>query len=100
MTVTNQELRKKSRVQDIIKTIKSKKWRWAGHLARRHDNRWACKTTNWTPRIWTRKRGRQNRKWRDELSTYWVIAWQQTAQNRVRWRLGEEAFLLQWSETG
>ena len=44
--VTNEDLKKKSRVQDIIKTIKSKKWRWAGHLARRHDNRWACKTTN------------------------------------------------------
>ena len=55
----NEDLRNKSGVRDIIKTIKSKKWRSAGHLARRHDNRRACKTTNWTPRNWTRKRGRQ-----------------------------------------
>ncbi len=48
--VKNVDLRKNSRVRDIVKTIKSKKGRWAGHLARRYDNRWACKTTNWTPR--------------------------------------------------
>ena len=98
--VTNEDLREKSGVQDIIKTIKSKKWRWAGHLARRYDNRWTCKTTNWTPRNQTRKRGRQNRRWRDELRTYNGIAWQQTAQDRVKWKIGEEAFLLQWSEIG
>ena len=28
----------------------------------------------------------------------WGNAWQQTALDTVRWRVGEEAFLLQWSE--
>ncbi len=44
--MTNENLRNKSRVENINKTIKSKKWRWAGNLARRYDNRWAGKTTN------------------------------------------------------
>ena len=29
---------------------------------------------------------------------YRSIAWQQTAQDKVKWRIGEEAFLLQWNE--
>ena len=31
----NESLRKKTKVQDIIQTIKTFKWRWAGHLARK-----------------------------------------------------------------
>ena len=39
-------------------------------------------------------------RWRDELSTNRGINWQKTAQDKVKWRNGEEAFLLQWSEIG
>ena len=28
------------------------------------------------------------------------IAWQRTAQDRVQWRTGGKAFLLQWSKIG
>ena len=98
--LTNIDLRQKSGVQDIILTIKSKKWRWAGHLARRHDNRWTHKTTVWTPRHLTRKRGRQSRRWRDDLTAQNGIVWQRIAQDRSKWKIGEEAFLLQCSEVG
>ena len=30
--------------------IKEQKWRWAGHVARRDDNRWNKRLTDWTPR--------------------------------------------------
>ena len=32
--------------------LKSKKWTWAGHLARRQDDRWTHKLTDWTPRAY------------------------------------------------
>ena len=34
----------------IMETISKLKWEWAGHVDRRTDNRWATRTTFWTPR--------------------------------------------------
>ena len=98
--VTNTDLRKKTEVRDIILEIKSKKWRWAGHLARREDNRWTHKLTDWIPRSFTRGRGRPNRRWLDDIKEYGKVTWKRTAQDRVKWKIDEEAFLLQWSEIG
>ena len=42
-------IRKKTRVRDIIQFIKQQKWRWAGHVARREDNRWSKRLTDWCP---------------------------------------------------
>ena len=96
--VTNQNLRLKTNVRDIIMEIKIKKWRWAGHLARCQDNRWTQRLTNWTPRTYIRRRGRQCRRWTDELRNHAGVTWQRKAQDRQRWKIDEEAFLLQWSE--
>ena len=98
--VRNQDLRNKTRVKDILQEIKSKKWRWAGHLARRKDDRWTHKLTDWTPRAHTRSRGRQCKRWIDEIREYGGITWTRTAQDRAKWKIDEEAFLLQWSEIG
>ncbi len=32
--------REQTKVEDILVTIKNKKWTWAGHVMRRRDNRW------------------------------------------------------------
>ena len=37
--VRNSEIRNKTKVKDIIEKIKEAKWRRAGHVARRDDNR-------------------------------------------------------------
>ena len=76
--VSNQDLRKNTEVQDIIQEIKSKKWRWAGHLARRQDDRWTHKRTL----AYTRGRGRQSR-WMDDIEENGSITWKRTAQDRV-----------------
>ena len=39
----NEWIRTQTKVEDVIKTAKKMKWRWAGHIARRTDGRW---TTN------------------------------------------------------
>ena len=47
--------------------IKELTWRWAGHVARREDNRWNKRLTDWTPREGKRDRIRPDRRWRDEI---------------------------------
>ena len=36
--IRSTELRRKTKVEDIILRIKKSKWRWAGHTARQNDN--------------------------------------------------------------
>ena len=38
-------IREQTKVEDILMTIKKKKWTWAGHVMRRTDNRWTTKVT-------------------------------------------------------
>ena len=49
---------KKTKVRDIMEIISKLKWNWAGHVARRTDNRRTTCITFWTPRGHTRNRGR------------------------------------------
>jgi len=37
--VRNEEIRKRTRVDDTIECIAKQKWKWAGHIARTNDNR-------------------------------------------------------------
>ena len=36
-------VREQTGVKDIIVEIKKKEWTWAGHVARKQDNRWPLK---------------------------------------------------------
>ena len=73
-------------------------WRWAGHVARFQDDRWTKRLTEWRPRSGTRKRGRQKRRWRDDLTNYIGITWTRQAQDRRRWQLLEEGYIQQWMQ--
>ena len=44
-------------VEDILSTIKRKKWLWARHIMRRRDNRWMDRVTKWQPSNGKKKRG-------------------------------------------
>ena len=39
------EIRKRTRVQDIVQFVLKQKWKWAGRVARLDDNRWTQKVT-------------------------------------------------------
>ena len=56
--VRNTEIREKTRLKDIGGAIIEIKWRWAGHLMRRNDGRWAKRIVEWRPRDGWRGRGR------------------------------------------
>ncbi len=67
----------------------------AGHIARLTDNRWTLRSKEWQPRTGKKRRGRQKRRWRDELTSYRGAAWMQVAQDRRKWKMLEEGFILQ-----
>ena len=43
--VSYTEIRKRTRVQDIVQFVLKQKWKWAGHVARLDDNRWTQTVT-------------------------------------------------------
>ncbi|CAH2235186.1 jg16174 [Pararge aegeria aegeria] len=48
--ITNEEIRRRTRVTDIAQRVAKLKWKWAGHIARRTDGRWGSKVLEWRPR--------------------------------------------------
>ena len=72
-------------VADIIDRIHKTKHRWAGHVARLIDNRWTIKTTEWTPRNYSRKPGRPKTRWRDDLVNEIDPTWSRLARDRNLW---------------
>ena len=45
--IRNTDIRRRTRVTDIARKICKLKWQWAGHIARRTDNRWGRKVLEW-----------------------------------------------------
>ena len=68
--VKHTEIGQQTKVKDIIEKIKETKLRWAGHVARCQDNRWKKNLTEWQPRNGKGRRGRQKRRWSDDIITY------------------------------
>ena len=69
--------------------------RWAGHLIRREDNRWTKRLTEWQPRNGKRCRGRQKRRWRDDITSYIGSTWTRMAKDRRWWQNHEEGYIQQ-----
>lgn len=84
--VTNVELRRKTKMQDVARQAWSLKWKWGGHAARLQQDRWAYVTTMWDPRIGKRSRGRPRRRWSDDFTRTLGAKWSRTARDRIKWR--------------
>ena len=84
--ISNKVLREKSKVKDIVDAIYEAKNRWAGHIARRSDNRWTKRITEWRPYNYTRHRGRPAVRWSDPLTKLHGTTWLRKAQDRNKWR--------------
>ena len=92
-------IRKQSGVTDIIRSIGESKHRWVGHVARRHDNRWTIRVTEWILRGNKRLRGRPRTRWCDDLIQYVGPTWSHISRDRKLWRACREGFLLRERET-
>lgn len=87
----NINIRKKTKVQDVTLKIKRLKWKWVGHMIRGKD-KWSKMVTQWYPREGKRKRGRQQKRWDDDIRQVAGITWSRVARERREWRRLEEAF--------
>ena len=74
------------------------KWKWAGHVARLNDNRWTKRITDWQPRYGKRSRGRQMKRWRDDIVQMKGITWGRDARQRDDWRRDAEGYIRQWMD--
>ena len=61
--IRNEEIRRRTNVTDIALRVSKLKWQWAGHIARRTDNRWGRKVLEWQPRAGRCSVGRPPTRW-------------------------------------
>ncbi|KAI8421195.1 hypothetical protein MSG28_008264 [Choristoneura fumiferana] len=66
--IRNTEIRRRTKVTDMAGKICKLKWKWAGHIARRTDNRWGTKVLEWRPRTGRRSVGRPPTRWTDDIA--------------------------------
>ena len=53
---TNEWIRRKTKVCDIMHFIRAREWTWAGHIGCIQDNSWASQVTDWRPMDGSRPR--------------------------------------------
>ncbi|CAJ0919897.1 unnamed protein product, partial [Mesorhabditis belari] len=57
------DMRQLSELRDPVEVIERKRFRWAGHVARRTDDRWTIRIIEWLPRDQKRPIGRPATRW-------------------------------------
>ena len=85
-----------NKIKDWADEQKRRKWRWAGHIARRKDGRWATSLLDWIPHLGRRAQGRPLTRWEDVISKFVKKhgqKWQNAAQDRRWWDNMTEDFV-------
>ncbi|XP_073991865.1 uncharacterized protein [Rhodnius prolixus] len=91
------EIRKKTLLTDLVVAAKKLKWNWAGHISRLEGDRWTKVCTEWCPANRKRKKGRQFRRWRDEITQVTGSNYAKIARCREDWNKMGEAFAQKWA---
>ena len=86
-------------LDDWVTLQRKRKWRLAGHTARREDERWSTAMLNWHP-AGKRFQGHPNKRWADDLNKFFKMEfegpvgfWRIIAQNRDEWQSLENDFI-------
>lgn len=98
--VRNEEIRRRTKITDIIHRIAELKWRWTGHVARQDPSRWTVRILQWRPRTTKRSVGRPQMRWLDDIREIAGKRWFHIAQDRYAWKNLEEAYIQQWMSGG
>lgn len=93
------EIRSKTKLIDAVDHVLKMKWHWAGHVARMSDEtRWTKILTFWKPQVGKRKRGRQKRRWEDDIVSTAGKNWMEVALDRQKWKTLEKTYLKRYKE--
>ena len=98
VTHNAEEHLRKAKISDWITEQRRRKWRFAGHTARREDARWTKELLGWRP-DGTRFAWRPLTRWTDVLDKFWKSlgkkagGWLNEAQNRKKWCTLEAEFI-------
>ena len=87
-----------TRVADWVEEQRRRKWRWAGHVARRDDGRWSKMMLDWVPVRGQRGAGRPVTRWEDPIAKYAKAKgfnWRECALDRDGWANLEKEFVSQ-----
>ncbi|GFS01181.1 endonuclease-reverse transcriptase [Elysia marginata] len=87
--------KKRTGVQDVVQFALKQKWIWTGYVDRFDDNRFTQRVIKWQPRDVRRARGRQPRRWRDDLVQLKGATWIHDAQHRQQWRSDVKGYFQQ-----
>jgi len=87
-------------LDDWIVAQRRRKWRFAGHTARREDNRWSETLLGWEPPVSNRERGHPPKRWTNDLDAFFYrldgtpqLGWKLVARDRAKWQSLEDEFV-------
>ena len=94
--------RQQHRVAEWVEEITRRKFRWAGHVARRQDGRWTREVLDWSLQGY-RAQGRPSMRWTDSLNKFFyggatssavgAQTWVTQALNRSFWQQQEDSYV-------
>ena len=81
--IRNEKILEDTDARPLSEIIHERRWKWAGHVARREDGRWTEAVTTWWPREnGKRRRGAQKKRWKDDLKKRSVTWWHDARARR------------------
>ena len=91
---------RKASIDDWVVAQRRRKWRLAGHTARREDHRWSETMLEWEPAKSNKRRGHPRKRWTNDMDAFffhkegaprWI--WKFKARNREGWQTLEDEFV-------
>ncbi|CAH2098347.1 unnamed protein product [Euphydryas editha] len=87
------EIKSRTQFKQAHSVYLTQKWRWTGHMLRESEDKWTKIITEWYPRDGNRSRGRQRKRWEDDLKKVAGPDWIRVAKEREKWKSLEEAYV-------
>ena len=97
--IPSSEIRKRTKLTDIIEYTLKQKWRWTGRIAVKKDNGWTKRCTEWEPRRGKRSRGRLSRRWQNDITRKeGTVLIRKATTDRGQWKTPMEIYILRWMD--